>query len=72
LIRNFVANGGSALVISSELPELLGLSDRIIVMREGAKAGEVQVPIGAVDSPASMNRLQNHVMQLATGSSHDH
>jgi ribose transport system ATP-binding protein len=72
LIRNFVANGGSALVISSELPELLGLSDRIIVMREGAKAGEVQVPIGAVDSPASMDRLQNHVMQLATGSSHDH
>ncbi len=28
-------------MISSELPELLGMSDRIIVMRDGAIAGEL-------------------------------
>jgi ABC-type sugar transport system ATPase subunit len=28
-------------MISSELPEILGMSDRILVMREGRIAGEV-------------------------------
>ena len=37
-----MANAGVAiLLISSELPELLGLADRILVMREGAIAGEL-------------------------------
>ena len=35
LIRAFVAEGGAALVISSDLPEVLAMGDRIIVMREG-------------------------------------
>ena len=71
LIRDFVANGGSAIVISSELPELLGLSDRIIVMREGAKQGEITVPVGSADSSAQMDQLQHQIMQLATGSTDD-
>ncbi len=29
------------LLISSELPEILGMSDRILVMRDGRLAGEV-------------------------------
>ncbi len=28
------------LIISSELPEILGMSDRVVVMREGLVAGE--------------------------------
>jgi ribose transport system ATP-binding protein len=72
LIRQFVAKGGAALVISSELPELLGLSDRVVVMREGAKAGELLVPPGSVHSTALMDQLQQQIMQLATGSSRDH
>jgi ABC-type sugar transport system ATPase subunit len=72
LIRQFVAKGGAALVISSELPELLGLSDRVIVMREGAKSGELPVPPGSAHSPAQMEQLQNQVMQLATGSYRGH
>ena len=71
LIRGFVANGGSVIVISSELPELIGLSDRIVVMREGAKQGEVTVPVGSADSPAGMDALQHQIMQLATGSTDD-
>ena len=35
LIRDFVAKGGAALVISSDLPEVLAMGDRIGVMREG-------------------------------------
>jgi rhamnose transport system ATP-binding protein len=35
LIRAFTAAGGTALVISSDLPEVLALGDRILIMREG-------------------------------------
>ena len=35
LIREFVKAGGTALVISSDLPEVMALGDRILVMREG-------------------------------------
>jgi hypothetical protein len=34
-------------MISSELPELLGMSDRVIVMRDGRIAGEL--PAGATE-----------------------
>jgi ABC-type sugar transport system ATPase subunit len=36
IIRRLAAGGTTVLLISSEMPELLSLSDRIIVMREGA------------------------------------
>ena len=71
LIRVFVASGGSVIVISSELPELIGLSDRIVVMREGTKQGEITVPVGSADSPTQMDVLQHQIMQLATGSTDD-
>ena len=41
LIYEFVDQGGAAIVISSELPELVSLSDRIVVMREGRLVGEL-------------------------------
>jgi ribose transport system ATP-binding protein len=46
LIHQFVDAGGAAIVISSEISELLHVSDRILVMREGRIAGEV-TPGGA-------------------------
>jgi ABC-type sugar transport system ATPase subunit len=39
-IDRLAAQGLAVLLISSELPEILGMSDRIIVMREGAIVGE--------------------------------
>ena len=42
LIGELAARGTAVLLISSELPEVLGLADRIIVLREGRIAGEVQ------------------------------
>jgi len=57
LIIQLAAEGKSVIVISSEMPELLGICDRIIVMREGYIAGEV--------SGAEMN--ENEIVALATG-----
>ena len=41
LIQELAASGMAVLFISSELPEVLGVSDRIIVMQDGAIIGEV-------------------------------
>ncbi|MFD5128561.1 sugar ABC transporter ATP-binding protein [Streptomyces olindensis] len=45
LVRRLARDGAAVLMVSSELPELLGMSDRIIVMRDGRIAGEL--PAGA-------------------------
>ena len=39
LVKNFVEGGGSIILVSSELPEVLGCSNRIMVMREGYVTG---------------------------------
>ena len=40
IIRDLADQGIAILLISSEMPEILGMSDRILVMREGRVAGE--------------------------------
>ena len=42
IINDLVAQGKSVIMISSELPEILGMSDRIYVMNEGRIVGEFQ------------------------------
>ena len=42
LINTLAAQGVAIIMISSDLPELLGMSDRILVMRDGRLAGELQ------------------------------
>ena len=39
LMKNFAEDGGSIILVSSELPEVLGCSNRIMVMREGYVTG---------------------------------
>jgi ribose transport system ATP-binding protein len=56
LIREMAEAGAAVLVISSELPELIGLSHRIVVMHAGKVAGEL--PAGAEEEA---------IMLLATG-----
>ncbi len=41
IINDLVAQGKSVIMISSELPEVLGMSDRIYVMNEGKIVGEL-------------------------------
>lgn len=57
LIRTFVKEGGAAIVISSDLPEVLAMGDRILVMREGQ-----QMAILDHDEAS-----QERIMALATG-----
>ncbi len=40
LSTSFKADGLSIILVSSEMPEVLGMSDRIIVMHEGHLSGE--------------------------------
>ena len=35
LMEDFVAEGKSIIMVSSELPEVIGMSDRVVIMREG-------------------------------------
>ena len=57
LMNELVRKGVCILMISSELPEVLGMCDRILVMHEGRIAGEL----------AREDATQERIMQLATG-----
>ncbi|MET0257698.1 MAG: sugar ABC transporter ATP-binding protein [Methylobacterium sp.] len=57
LMTQFARQGLAILMISSELPEVLGMSDRVVVIAEGRVAGEL--------TRAEAN--QESVMRLATG-----
>jgi len=57
LINRLAKEGIGVLVISSELPELLGISDRVVVMHEGRIAGIL----------ARAEATPERVMTLATG-----
>jgi ribose transport system ATP-binding protein len=47
IMRDLADRGRAILMISSDLPEIVGVSDRIVVMREGRIAGEL--PGGAAE-----------------------
>ncbi|HYH90047.1 MAG TPA: hypothetical protein VEX67_12490 [Solirubrobacteraceae bacterium] len=57
LIDELARQGKAILVISSEMEELLSLSDRVVVMREGWLTGEY----------SRAEATQEKVMQAATG-----
>lgn len=61
LIDGLVRNGVGVIMISSELPEIVGVSDRVLVMREGHIAGQVPAEPGQSIS-------QEAIMALSTGS----
>lgn len=56
LMNRLVAKGKSIIMISSELPEVLGMCDRILVMRSGRITGELTAD----------NATQEKIMQFAT------
>jgi ribose transport system ATP-binding protein len=56
LMDELVKQGKSIIMISSELPEVLRMSDRIVVMCEGRKTGELSIE----------EATQENIMQLAT------
>ncbi|GGA46260.1 multiple monosaccharide ABC transporter ATP-binding protein [Pelagibacterium lentulum] len=54
IINDLAAAGKAIVVISSEMPELLGISDRIYVMNEGAFIGEMPVAEASQEKIMSM------------------
>ena len=56
IMRDLVRQGKSILMISSEMSELIGMSDRILVMCEGRMSGIVD----------ANNTSQEEIMRLAT------
>lgn len=56
LINDLAAAGKAVIMVSSELPEILGMSDRIIVMHEGEIRGEISDP---------QNATQEDILKLA-------
>lgn len=65
LIYEFVDRGGAAIVISSELPELIRVSDRIAVMREGTIVGELE-GTGRDEAAPETSELGEQIISLAT------
>lgn len=57
LMNELTANGVSIIMVSSELPEVIGMSDRILVIHEGRAAGIVE----------HKDATQTRIMTLATG-----
>jgi rhamnose transport system ATP-binding protein len=56
MVRRVAGEGAACLVVSSDLPEILGLADRILVMREGRLQGEIAAALAT----------EENVMHLAT------
>ena len=61
LVRSIAEEGVAVLIVSSELTEVLGIADRIVVMREGHGVGE----LGAAEAN------EKRVMSMATGVQED-
>lgn len=57
IINQLVAEGKSVIVISSELPEVLGMCDRIYIMNEGRMVGELS------SEEASQEAIMSHIIK---------
>jgi len=57
LLHQLAAKGVGVILISSEMPEILGISDRILVMHEGRLAGEL----------GRSEATEDKIMMLAAG-----
>ncbi|NLU66453.1 sugar ABC transporter ATP-binding protein [Streptomyces sp. HNM0574] len=62
LVNELTASGHAVLMISSDLPEVLGMSDRVLVMSQGRIAGEL----------TRRDATQDAVMELAVGTTAHH
>jgi ribose transport system ATP-binding protein len=59
LLRDLAARGAAIVMVSSELPEVLGMSDRIVVMREGRIVAELP------GDEATEERIMAHATRVA-------
>lgn len=60
LMNKLIERGAAILMVSSELPEILGMSDQVLVMKEGKVTGTL----------TRQNANQEEVLKLAIGGGH--
>ena len=61
IINELVAAGKSVIMISSELPEVMGMSDRIYIMNEGRIVGELS------SEEATQELIMSHILKSSKG-----
>ena len=66
IINQLVAEGKSVIMISSELPEILGMCDRIYVMNEGKIVGELDA------KDATQEKIMTYILQSSGNEEENH
>ena len=66
IINQLVAEGKSVVMISSELPEILGMCDRIYVMNEGRIVGELE------GKEATQEKIMTYILQSSGNKEENH
>jgi putative multiple sugar transport system ATP-binding protein len=66
IINQLVAEGKSVIMISSELPEILGMCDRIYVMNEGKMVGELDA------KEATQEKIMTYILQSSGKQEENH
>jgi ABC-type sugar transport system ATPase subunit len=69
IMRDFVDTGRAILMISSELPEVIGVSDRILVMRGGGVEGVIDQAEGLATEERVMSMAVGHRYSYSEGAS---
>jgi ABC-type sugar transport system ATPase subunit len=68
IMRELASSGKAILMVSSELPEVIGMSDRIIVMRAGQVEGLIDQHAGKVSEEQIMSLAVGHHWSVTNGS----
>jgi len=69
IMRELASSGKAILMISSELTEVIGMSDRIFVMRSGTIEGVIDQHEGKASEEQIMSLAVGHIWSFANGSS---
>lgn len=70
LMKEFVEAGGSIIMVSSDLPEILGVADRIMVMREGTVSGFLDIAEASEEKIMGLASINTD--SSLGGQSHEH
>ena len=65
LINQFKEDGMSIILVSSEMPEVLGMSDRILVMHEGRLSGDFTIEQASQEILMAAAVGKQHIAELA-------
>ena len=70
MIQQLLEKGMAVLFISSELPEIVGVCDRVLVMREGEITGEVGGETGVEITQTNIMKFATDVIRSASTNGH--